>query len=254
VPKLGVNIDHVATLRQARYKALGPAKTNKADCFFRLIPEPSPMWAAVEAELAGANGITIHLREDRRHIQDRDVTLLRELVRTGLNLEMANVPEIVSIALKIKPDEVCLVPEKRQEVTTEGGLDIVKNKASLKKTIQKLKRAKIRISLFIDPNAEQVRAAKEIGADIVEFHTGSYADSKTKLIQQQRLKKIAISARLAADNGLQVNAGHGLNYDNVRDILTIPELHMLNIGHSIISRSVFVGLKRAVREMIDIIS
>jgi len=233
VLKLGVNIDHVATLRQARYKAGGG--------------EPDPVSAAKEVELACAHGITVHLREDRRHIQDRDVRLLRKSIRTRLNLEMANVPEIVAIAEEIHPDEVCLVPEKRAEVTTEGGLNVTGK--SLQRTIARLKKAGIAVSLFVDPNAKQVRASADAGADFIELHTGAYALGKTG-----ELKKLIAAADLAHRLGLRVNAGHGLNYENTPGIRAVPHLETLNTGHSIISRAVFVGLRQAVREMLALMN
>jgi pyridoxine 5-phosphate synthase len=237
VLRLGVNIDHVATLRQARYKQPAPGA----------IPEPDPVWAAVEVELAGAHGITVHLREDRRHIQERDVRLLRQLVRTRLNLEMADVPEIVAFAEEIRPDEVCLVPEKRAEVTTEGGLNITGK--SLPRTIARLKKAGITVSLFIDPDPKQVRAAADVGADFVELHTGAYAHGRPG-----EIRRLIAAAELAHKLGLRVNAGHGLNYQNTPGILVVPHLETLNTGHSIISRAVFVGLRQAVREMLALMA
>jgi pyridoxine 5-phosphate synthase len=231
--KLGVNIDHIATLRQARYKAG--------------VGEPDPVLAAREVELAGAHGITVHLREDRRHIQDRDVRRLRQKIRTRLNLEMADVPEIVAIAVKIRPDEVCLVPEKRAEVTTEGGLNVTGK--SLPRTIARLKRAGIAVSLFIDPHPKQVRAAADVGAEFIELHTGAYA-----LRKAGELKRLIAAAELAHELGLRVNAGHGLNYQNTSDILSVPYLETLNTGHAIVARAVFVGLRQAVREMLALIN
>jgi pyridoxine 5-phosphate synthase len=240
--KLGVNIDHVATLRQARYRsAQEPTGA---------VPEPDPLWAAIEAELAGAHGITVHLREDRRHIQDRDVRLIRQTIRTRLNLEMADVPEIVAIAEEVRPDEVCLVPEKRQEVTTEGGLNVAGASKSLARTVARLKKAGIAVSLFVDPDARQVRAAATAGADFVELHTGAYADARHEAGAAAEIKKLAAAARLAHQLGLRVNAGHGLNYQNTPGILAVPHLEMLNTGHSIIARAVFVGLRQAVAEML----
>jgi pyridoxine 5-phosphate synthase len=238
VLKLGVNIDHVATLRQARYKsAEGGA-----------IPEPDPVWAATEVELAGAHGITVHLREDRRHMQDRDVRLLRQTIRTLLNLEMADVPEIVAIAEEIRPDEVCLVPEKRAEVTTEGGLNVTGK--SLPRTVARLQKSGIAVSLFIDPDPTQIRAAADTGAEFVELHTGTYANHP----DNAEIKKLVAAAELAHELGLRVNAGHGLNYRNTRGILVVPHLETLNTGHSIISRAVFVGLRQAVREMLALMN
>jgi pyridoxine 5-phosphate synthase len=233
VLKLGVNIDHIATLRQARYK-------NGAG-------EPDPVAAAREVELAGAHGITVHLREDRRHIQDRDVRSLRKTIHTRLNLEMADVPEIVAIAEQIRPDEVCLVPEKRAEVTTEGGLNITGK--SLPRTIARLKKAGIAVSLFIDPDPKQVRASADVGAQYIELHTGAYANGK-----KGELKRLIDAAVLADKLGLRVNAGHGLNYQNTAGILVVPHLETLNTGHSIVSRAVFVGLRQAVREMLALMN
>lgn len=230
--RLGVNIDHVATLRQARYK--NPVRGDS--------PEPDPVAAAREVVAAGAHGITVHLREDRRHIQDRDVRLLRKSVRTRLNLEMADVPEIVGIAEEIKPDEVCLVPEKRAEVTTEGGLNVTGK--SLPRTVARLQRAGIAVSLFIDPDPKQIRAAADTGAEFIELHTGGYSRNP------KELKKLIRAAELAHQLGLRINAGHGLNYDNTPGILKLPHLETLNTGHAIICRAVFVGLRQAVREML----
>jgi pyridoxine 5-phosphate synthase len=244
--KLGVNIDHVATLRQARYRSAheGPGA----------IPEPDPVWAAVEAELAGAHSITVHLREDRRHIQDRDVRLLRQTIRTRLNLEMADMPEIVAIAEELKPDEVCLVPEKRQEVTTEGGLNVAGAAKSLTRTVTRLKKAGISVSLFIDPDTKQIRAAANAGADFIELHTGTFANTRTESEQAAELKKLIAAATLAHKLGLRVNAGHGLNYQNTPAILVVPHLETLNTGHAIISRALFVGLRQAVREMLALMT
>jgi len=241
--KLGVNIDHVATLRQARYCSASGA-----------IPEPDPLWAAVEVELAGAHGITVHLREDRRHIQDRDVRLIRQAIRTRLNLEMADVPEIVAIAEEVRPDEVCLVPEKRQEVTTEGGLNVAAAAKSLARTVARLKKAGIAVSLFVDPDAKQIRAAADIGGDLVELHTGTYANARNEAAAAPEIKKLTAAAQLAHKLGLRVNAGHGLNYQNTPGIFAVPHLKMLNTGHSIISRAVFVGLRQAVGEMLALIA
>jgi pyridoxine 5-phosphate synthase len=227
--QLGVNIDHVATLRQARYKT-GDG-------------EPDVLAAAREVEAAGAHGITVHLREDRRHIQDRDVRALRQIVRTRLNLEMADVPEIVAIAEEIKPDEVCLVPEKRAELTTEGGLNVTG--PSLPRTIARLKQAGITVSLFVDPDLKQVRASADVGAQFIELHTGAYAAGK-----DGELERLIAAAELAHSLGLRVNAGHGLNYQNTPGIRVVPHLETLNTGHSIVSRAVFVGLRQAVREML----
>ena len=243
--KLGVNIDHVATLRQARYASADPAGAGA-------VPEPDPLWAAAEVELAGAHGITIHLREDRRHIQDRDVRLIRQSVRTRLNLEMADVPEIVAIAEEVRPDEVCLVPEKRQEVTTEGGLNVAAAAGSLRQTIARLNRAGIAVSLFVDPDPEQIRAAADVGAQIVELHTGVYANRRDAKAARAEIQKLCGAAELAHQLGLGVNAGHGLTYQNTPGILAVPHLDTLNTGHSIIARAVFVGLRQAVREMLEL--
>ncbi|MBF0594102.1 MAG: pyridoxine 5'-phosphate synthase [Candidatus Omnitrophica bacterium] len=237
MPKLGVNIDHIATIRQARREQ-----------------QPDPVVAAGICELAGADSITAHLREDRRHIQERDVRLLRQILSTKLNLEMAVSPDILRFAVLIKPKDVCLVPEKRKELTTEGGIDVSRQKSKLYSAVKRLKKAGIRTSLFIDPDELQVRTAVDVGADVVELHTGSYArvffDIKRRNKELERLK---IAAGLAQQLGLQVNAGHGLDYHNVSAIASIPGIEELNIGFSIIARAVFVGLDRAVREMKDLV-
>jgi pyridoxine 5-phosphate synthase len=230
--KLGVNVDHVATVRQARRTV-----------------EPDPVAAAALAELAGADGITIHLREDRRHIQDRDLKLLKETVRTNLNLEMAASEEIIEIALEYHPDQATLVPEKRQEVTTEGGLDVPRNRDLLSRAIARLKDAGIMVSLFVDPSPEVIGVSAEIGADAVELHTGCYANAGTQKEREHELELLKDAANLAEENGLKVLAGHGLTYFNIRPITTIEQLEEVNIGHSIISRAVLVGMERAVREM-----
>lgn len=232
--KLGVNIDHVATLRQARYRGIEGG-------------EPDPVAAAAEVEAAGAHGITVHLREDRRHIQDRDVRILRQRIRTRLNLEMADVPEIVTFAEKIRPDEVCLVPEKRAELTTEGGLNVAG--ASLPKTIARLKKAGIAVSLFVDPDPKQIRASAEFGAELIELHTGAYANGRAGEID-----RLIDAAELAHKLGLRVNAGHGLNYQNTPGIRAVPHLETLNTGHTIVARAVFVGLGQAVREMLALMN
>jgi pyridoxine 5-phosphate synthase len=244
--KLGVNLDHVATLRQARYRsAHEPAGA---------IPEPDPVWAAVEAGLAGAHSITVHLREDRRHIQDRDVRLIRQTIRTPLNLEMADVPEIVAIAEEIKPAEVCLVPENRQEVTTEGGLNVAGASKSLARTIARLKKAGIAVSLFVDPEDRQIKASADLGADIVELHTGTYANAHRETDQAAEIRKLVAASELAHKLGLRVNAGHGLNYENTRAMLAVPHLETLNTGHSIMSRALFVGLRQAIAEMLALMT
>jgi len=229
--KLGVNIDHIATLRQARAGV-----------------EPDPIYAAVICELNGADGITIHLREDRRHIQDRDALILRQIIKTTLNLEMANTDEIVEFAINLKPDQSTIVPEKRAELTTEGGLDVCKNYKSLEKNITLLKKNNITVSLFIEPNIDQIKASKDVGASHIEIHTGEYANAKSTEKNEQ-LRKILNAAEYANNIGLIVNAGHGLNYFNVMDLFAFGYWNEFNIGHSIISRAVFVGLDNAVKEM-----
>jgi pyridoxine 5-phosphate synthase len=236
--KLGVNVDHVATLREARYRGRGQG-------------EPDPVAAAAIGEAAGAHLITAHLREDRRHIQDRDVWKLRENVKTRFNLEMANVPAIAVIALKLKPDIVCLVPERRLEVTTEGGLDAVGNEQALVETRKQMNDAGIAVSLFISPVSTQVEAAARIGAQFVELHTGTFAESFPN--DQERpleLERLIAAARKAHNLGLRVNAGHGLNYANLPALHAVPHLEELNIGHSIISRALMIGLETAVKEML----
>jgi pyridoxine 5-phosphate synthase len=229
--RLGVNIDHVATVRQARRTY-----------------EPDPVTAAALATLAGADGITVHLREDRRHIQDRDVVLLRQTVHTRLNLEMCTSDELVAFALSVKPDEATLVPEKRQELTTEGGLDVIGQASEVRAATQKLKAAGIQVALFINAGLEQVDMVKDVGADAIEFHTGTYADAKGKH-QADELAKLRAAAHHAFGLGLHVHMGHGLNYHNVGPVVRIPGVEELNIGHSIISRAVLVGLERAVKDM-----
>ncbi|MDZ4815084.1 MAG: pyridoxine 5'-phosphate synthase [Verrucomicrobiota bacterium] len=242
---LGVNIDHIATLRQARYP-MGISVAPPA--------EPDVVEAARVAEQAGAHSITVHLREDRRHIQDADVTRLRKSITTRLNLEMAVVPTIIDFALLTQPDEVCLVPEKRQEVTTEGGLDILGNAEAIGKAVDRLKKAGIKVSLFIDPTIDQVVMASKVGADIIELHTGCYAGKENPADTQRELTRLIEAAIKADECGLVVNAGHGLNYSNVKPILSIPKLNTLNIGHSIVSRSVFTGLDKAIRDMLTAIN
>ncbi len=231
-PTLGVNIDHIATIRQARQGT-----------------EPDPVAACIIAELAGADGITVHLREDRRHIQDRDVKILRQIVRTHLNLEMAATPEMVKIALDIKPDYVTLVPEKRAEITTEGGLDVVGIKNQLTKIVEDMQGSGIPVSLFIDADPSQIKASALTGAKFVELHTGTYANAKTTEAIVQELEFLVLGSELALGLGLRVNAGHGLTYQNTKAIAQIEGMEELNIGHSIISRAALVGLDRAVREM-----
>nr|BAL58209.1 pyridoxine 5-phosphate synthase [uncultured prokaryote] len=234
--KLGVNVDHVATLRQARR-----------------INEPDPVTAAMIAEMAGADSIIMHLREDRRHIQDRDLELARKMIKTKLNLEMAATQEMVKIALDIRPDVSTIVPERREELTTEGGLDVIANADHLRKVVKLLQDAEIRVSLFVDPDPDQIKAAHRLGVESIEIHTGRYAEARREEERKKRLMEIAESARFASKLKLFVAAGHGLNYTNVQDIARIEEIEELNIGHSIIGRAVFVGIERAVREMKEII-
>jgi pyridoxine 5-phosphate synthase len=235
--RLGVNIDHVATVRQARR-----AK------------EPDPVAAAALALLGGADGITIHLREDRRHIQDRDLGILRETVPTGLNLELACSDEIVAIAVQTKPDQATLVPEKRQELTTEGGLDAVANYATVERAVRRLKDSGIPVALFIGAEPKQVDAARKLGATAVEFHTGSYADATTPADASRQLEQLTLASAHALGLGLHVHMGHGLNYLNVKPIVRIRGVEELNIGHSIVSRAVMVGMERAVREMKELMN
>lgn len=236
--KLGVNIDHVATLREARYRGKERG-------------EPDPIEAALICEAAGAHGITAHLREDRRHILDRDVEKLREVVKTRLNLEMANAPEIVEIALRLQPHIVCLVPERRQELTTEGGLDAAGQVDSLQRTTRRLTEAGIEVSLFIDADVKQIEAASRIGAQFIELHTGTFAEHfHRKKERAGEIEKLTAAAETAHALGIRVNAGHGLNYQNLSGLFQVPHLVELNIGHSIISRSLTVGLAVAVKEML----
>jgi pyridoxine 5-phosphate synthase len=240
--KLGVNIDHVATLREARYRG-------------REIGEPDPVAAALLCEAAGAHGITAHLREDRRHIQDRDVWQLRQVIQTRLNLEMANSPEILAIALKLKPNIVCLVPERRQEVTTEGGLDVASQWTALRETRGKLNDAGIDVSLFITPDPEQIAAAAQVGSQFIELHTGRYAEMFPDTRQrEQELNRLISGAQQAHNLGLQVNAGHGLNYANLPTLRQVPHLVELNIGHAIISRAVTTGLAAAVKDLLALMA
>lgn len=237
--ELGVNIDHVATLRQARYAGTLDSPQS----------EPDLLAAASICERAGASGITVHLRADRRHIQDRDVFRLRESIMTKLNLEMGNTPEIVAIALQVMPEEVCLVPENRLEITTEGGLDALGQRKHLEPTIQRLHAVGIRVSLFIEPALEQIDAAVELGAQMVELHTGAFANAQNGE-REMELKRLRLAADHAFNHGLQVNAGHGINYTNIDEIRTVPYLADLNIGHSIVCRALFTGLEAAVAEMV----
>jgi pyridoxine 5-phosphate synthase len=234
--RLAVNVDHVATLRQARRGS-----------------EPDPVLAAGLAELAGAEGIIVHLREDRRHIQDRDLRLLRETVQTKLNLEMGAAEEIIRIALKTKPDFVTLVPEKRQELTTEGGLEIVKQQKNLAQIVSRFHRARIEVSLFIDADPAQIRASRDVGADIVELHTGHYANARGEKDAVKLFERIREGAEQAAGLGLKVSAGHGLNYVNTKRFAGVGEIEEYSIGHSIMARAIYVGLDQAVREMIGLI-
>jgi pyridoxine 5-phosphate synthase len=231
-----VNIDHVATLRQARGGS-----------------EPDPVAAAAMAELAGADGITIHLREDRRHIQDRDLKILRQTVQTRLNLEMAATDEMVAIALSVKPEACTLVPEKRAELTTEGGLDVVIHHKELKQAIEKLQQGGIIVSVFIDPDPDQIKAANKVGADYIEIHTGAFAEAATWKEEKLELIKIENAVKLARKLDLGVNAGHGLNYINVKKVAAIGGIEEFNIGHSIMSRAILVGLDRAVRDMSELV-
>jgi pyridoxine 5-phosphate synthase len=234
--KLGINIDHVATLRQQRRGK-----------------EPDPVLAALLAESAGADSIVCHLREDRRHIQEQDLSALRRAIKTKLNLEMAASPEIIKIACREKPDWVTLVPEKRAELTTEGGLAVKEQVVRLKDAVSEFRKSGIPVSLFIDADADQIKAASKTGAETVEIHTGRYADASTEEERDVELNKISVGSRLAKSLGLKVAAGHGLDYRNVLPITRIPEIEELNIGYSIIGRAVFVGLEEAVREMIKLI-
>ena len=229
--ELGVNIDHIVTLRQARRTY-----------------EPDPVWAAAEAELGGADGITVHLREDRRHINDRDVRVLRETVHCKLNLEMSLAPEIVEIALRTAPEQATLVPEKRQEITTEGGLDLSRESDRIAAVIQKLRGAGIYVSAFIDPDERQINLAQQLGFEAVELHTGEYANAKGDAVERQ-LSRLVEAGALTVKKGMRLHAGHGLNYRNIGPVAAIAGMAEVNIGHSIISRSVFTGLREAVREM-----
>jgi len=234
--RLGVNIDHVATLRQARRAT-----------------EPDPVHAAVLAELAGAQGITVHLRSDRRHIQDRDVEILRQVVKSRLNVEMASTQEMVRIALTVKPEQVTLVPERREELTTEGGLDAVLNSVQLKPILKTLREGGITVSLFIDPDLEQVKEAHKLDADAIEINTAAYSEARGPKAREAALRKVVDGARLGRKLGLEVHAGHGLNYENVGAIAAQSELAELNIGHSIVARATLVGMEQAVREMVEAI-
>jgi pyridoxine 5-phosphate synthase len=234
--KLMVNIDHVATLREARG-----------------IHYPDPVYAAGIAEMAGASGIIVHLREDRRHIKDRDVRILRQVVRTKLNLEMAATDEMVAIACEVQPDMVTLVPEKRQELTTEGGLDVAGNRDKIARALERLHEKGIEISLFVDADDSQVEAAKAVAADMIEIHTGHYSDAADEAARKAELRRVAAAAKKGKALDMGVNAGHGLHYHNIADIVAIPEIDELSIGHSIIARAMFVGLDRAIRDMCALI-
>ena len=230
--RLGVNIDHVATLRQARGTRY-----------------PDPIQAALEAEQAGADAVTLHLREDRRHIQERDVELLRGVLQTRMNLEMAVTAEIVELAVRLRPQDCCLVPERRAELTTEGGLDVVSHRDRIAAVCARLGGAGVRVSLFIDPEVSQIEAAAATGAPVIEIHTGHYADALTDEERNDELGRITLAVDRGRELGLQVNAGHGLNYHNVQPVAAIPDIAELNIGHAIVARALFVGLQAAVREM-----
>jgi pyridoxine 5-phosphate synthase len=236
-PRLGVNIDHVATLRQARRA-----------------PEPDPVHAAVLAELGGASGITVHLRSDRRHIQDRDVEILRQVVRTRLNLEMASTQEMLRLALTVKPDQATLVPERLDELTTEGGLDAVLNSVQLRPVVKTLTEGGVEVSLFVDPDLEQVKEAHKLDARAIEINTAAYADARDERAREAALRKVVDAARLARKLGLAVHAGHGLTYANVGAVAAVGEIVELNIGHNIVARAALVGMERAVREMVAAIA
>jgi len=236
VVRLSVNVDHVATVRQARRGI-----------------EPDPIYAAVLAELAGCDGIIVHLREDRRHIQFRDLELLRKIVKTRLNLEMAVTDEMLRIALKIVPDLTTFVPEKREELTTEGGLEVNSNQRRIAKAIERLHKINIPVSLFVNPDLHQIEAAKAVGADFVEIHSGIYSETKTQKLGDREFRRIASALAKAVDLGLRVNVGHGLNYQNIKPLLRLKGIEEFSIGHSIIARAVLVGMEQAVREMIAII-
>jgi pyridoxine 5-phosphate synthase len=235
MPELGVNIDHVATVREARRTY-----------------EPDPVWAAVAAELGGADGITIHLREDRRHINDRDLRILRQTVTVKLNMELAAAPDVVAIACEVRPDQATLVPERREEVTTEGGLDVVSQRRSVAEAVQRLRDAGIVVSLFLDPDERQIAAAADLGAQAVELHTGQYALARGAKVSEE-LGKLAIAGRHICQLGMALHAGHGLNYQNVQAVAALARMHELNIGHSIVARALMIGMQQAVREMKDLL-
>lgn len=238
---LGVNIDHCATVRQARYRQ---AATTVGGAI-----EPDPVALAILAERAGADGITVHLREDRRHIQERDVWRLRESIQTRLNFEMACTPAMVEFALKLKPESVCLVPENRTEITTEGGLDVVRNRERVRVAVEAMNGAGIKTSLFIDPDEAQIQLSADLKAPWVELHTGAYSNAYYTAGRASEFERLRLGAARAHGVGLVVNAGHGINYVNIAEVRTIPHLHELNIGHTIISRALFSGIEEAVREM-----
>jgi pyridoxine 5-phosphate synthase len=238
---LGINIDHCATVREARYRDAVEAVGGAV--------EPDPIALALLAERAGADGITAHLREDRRHLQDRDIWRLRESIATRLNLEMACTPEMVKLALELKPASVCLVPESREEITTEGGLDVVGNREKVKVCVDAMNAAGIKTSLFIDPDEPQIELAAELGAPWVELHTGAYANAYFGDKRAQEFQRLRLGCARAHDCGLTVNAGHGINYVNIAEVRTLPHLHELNIGHSIISRALFTGIEEAIVTM-----
>lgn len=234
--KLGLNVDHIATVRQARGGN-----------------EPDPVTAAAVGELAGAEGITIHLREDRRHIQDRDLEILRRTVQTKLNLEMATTAEMVTIACRVKPEQCTLVPEKRQELTTEGGLDVIAHQATITSAVARLQQAGIIVSLFVDPSSEQIRASRATGANAIEIHTGRYAEARSEAVHHHELAAIRDAVILGNELGMMVHAGHGLNYVNILPLTRMDGIEEFNIGHSIIARAMLVGLDRAVRDMVALI-
>jgi pyridoxine 5-phosphate synthase len=234
--RLGVNVDHVATVRQARR-----------------VDVPDPVEAALLAEAAGADGITVHLREDRRHIQERDVRILRQRLHTKLNLEMAVTPAMLAFAEDVRPDDACFVPEKREELTTEGGLDVVSHRQKIREGTQRLQSLAVRVSLFVDPETAQIEASRDAGAHAVEIHTGAYCNALS-VEREKQLQAILEASKLAQSLGLEVHGGHGLNYDNVLVIAQIPEMAELNIGHSIIARAIIVGIEQAVREMKNLLS
>lgn len=234
--RLAVNVDHVATLRQARG-----------------IDEPDPVIAAGIAELAGADGIICHLREDRRHINERDLGLLRQSIKTKLNMEMAAVDEIINIALNVKPDIVTFVPERREELTTEGGLNVLAQPDYYQKVVKKMKDAGIRVSFFVDPNPDQIKVSKDCGVDIVEIHTGHYSEAKTEEEAEERFQDIKKAVEIAVSIGLRVSAGHGLNYVNIKRFKRIPQIEEYSIGHSIVARAIYVGFETAVRQMVELV-